>query len=74
MIGAKGRGMHYEIAPDLPAPWRAALVALATAWDESVEVQAALWRMAPHGPPRQYSCLLQAGSSSRLLSCGRAHM
>jgi ArsR family transcriptional regulator len=41
----EGTWMHYEVHPNLPEAWQAALRALAVAWDASTEVQAALWRL-----------------------------
>ncbi|MHB9025054.1 MAG: ArsR/SmtB family transcription factor [Armatimonadota bacterium] len=41
----EGTWMHYEISPALSAEWSAALDALRAAWDQTTEVQAALWRL-----------------------------
>lgn len=41
----EGTWMHYEIHPNLPPVWRAALDALRAAWDTSDAVQTALTRL-----------------------------
>jgi ArsR family transcriptional regulator len=41
----EGAWMHYEVAPTLSPEWRAALEALKAVWEQSTEVQAALWRL-----------------------------
>ena len=41
----EGSWMHYEIAPALCPEWRAVLEALRAVWDQTTEVQAALWRL-----------------------------
>lgn len=41
----EGTWMHYELNPNLPVSWQTALRALAAAWDDTTEVQAALWRL-----------------------------